>query len=139
MVKFWLYSSASLAASGALLWYAAATRQQFFPAVVYLATSKLSVLVLGNAALVLALLAARLAKSLFLGSLRDAEVELLHENVRYAVTETCLALTIFRDEINARVVALFAALVFAKAFHWLAQARLEFVRPLQSCLLHARG
>ena len=47
--------------------------------------------------------------------------------MRYAVTETCLALTIFRDEISFHVMALFTALVFLKIFHWLAQARIEFV------------
>lgn len=55
-------------------------------------------------------------------------VQLLHENVRYAITETCLALTIFRDEINFHVVVLFTSLVFLKVFHWLAQSRIEFVR-----------
>lgn len=55
-------------------------------------------------------------------------MQLLHENVRYAITETCLALTIFRDEINFHVVVLFTSLVFLKVFHWLAQSRIEFVR-----------
>lgn len=75
MVKFWIYSSASLLACAGLLWYTYATRQQFYPAVIYLVTSKISVLVLGNAGLVLSMLFGRLVKSLFLGSLRDAEVE----------------------------------------------------------------
>jgi hypothetical protein len=44
------------------------------------------------------------------------------------VTETCLALTIFREEINFHVMALFTALIFLKVFHWLAQSRIEFVR-----------
>jgi hypothetical protein len=46
--------------------------------------------------LVLTLLLGRITKTLFFGQLRDVEVELLYENARYAVTETCLALTIFR-------------------------------------------
>lgn len=48
--------------------------------------------------------------------------------MRYAVTETCLALTIFREEISFHVMVLFTALVFLKIFHWLSQARIEFVR-----------
>jgi E3 ubiquitin-protein ligase synoviolin len=139
-MKFWLYSSASLAACMGLLWYTYATRQQFYPSVIYLVTSKVSVLVLGNAGLVLTTLLGRALKSLFFGSLRDAEVELLHENVRYAVTETCLALTIFRDEISFHVMALFTALVFLKIFHWLAQARIEFIEQTDviSRLTHMR-
>ncbi|KAL3662225.1 hypothetical protein V7S43_012556 [Phytophthora oleae] len=126
-MKFWLYSSASLAACVGLLWYTYVTRQQFYPSVIYLVTSKVSVLVLGNAGLVLTTLFGRVLKSFFLGTLRDAEVELLHENVRYAVTETCLALTIFREEISFHVMVLFTALVFLKIFHWLSQARIEFI------------
>ncbi|KAG1692992.1 hypothetical protein DVH05_024028 [Phytophthora capsici] len=139
-MKFWLYSSASLAACVGLLWYTYVTRQQFYPSVIYLVTSKVSVLVLGNAGLVLTTLFGRVLKSFFLGTLRDAEVELLHENVRYAVTETCLALTIFRDEISFHVMVLFTALVFLKIFHWLSQARIEFIEQTDiiSRLTHVR-
>ncbi|KAG7396839.1 E3 ubiquitin-protein ligase synoviolin [Phytophthora boehmeriae] len=139
-MKFWLYSSASLVACVGLLWYTYVTRQQFYPAVIYLVTSKVSVLVLGNAGLVLTTLFGRVLKSLFLGTLRDAEVELLHENVRYAITETCLALTIFREEISFHVMVLFTSLVFLKIFHWLSQARIEFIEQTDiiSRLTHIR-
>ncbi|KAL4101403.1 hypothetical protein PRIC1_005155 [Phytophthora ramorum] len=139
-MKFWLYSSASLVACVGLLWYTYVTRQQFYPSVIYLVTSKVSVLVLGNAGLVLTTLFGRLLKTFFLGTLRDAEVELLHENVRYAVTETCLALTIFREEISFHVMVLFTALVFLKIFHWLSQARIEFIEQTDtiSRLTHVR-
>uniref|UniRef100_A0AAV1TSB6 RING-type E3 ubiquitin transferase n=1 Tax=Peronospora matthiolae TaxID=2874970 RepID=A0AAV1TSB6_9STRA len=139
-MKFWLYSSASLAACVGLLCYTYATREHFYPSVIYLVTSKVSVLVLSNAALVLTTLFGRLVQSFFLGALREVEVELLHENVRYAVTETCLALTIFRDEISFHVMALFTALVFLKIFHWLAQARIEFIEQTDtvSRSTHAR-
>lgn len=75
MVKFGVYAGVSLLASAALLYYTYVTRAQFYPAVIYLVTSKVSVLVLGNAGLVLTILFGRLVKSLFLGPLRDAEVE----------------------------------------------------------------
>lgn len=116
------------------------TRQQFYPSVIYLMTSKVSLLVLGNAGLVATTLLGWLFKLVFLGALRDAEVELLHENVRYAVTETCLALTIFRDEISFYVIVLFTALVFLKIFHWLSQSRIEFIEQTEvvSRLTHLR-
>ncbi|KAI9914341.1 hypothetical protein PsorP6_006885 [Peronosclerospora sorghi] len=139
-MKFWLYSSASLLACVGLLYYTYITRQQFYPSVIYLVTSKFSLVVLGNAGIVLTTLFGRLLKSLFLGTLRDAEVELLHENVRYAVTETCLALTIFREEISFHIMVLFTAFVFLKIFHWLAQARIEFIEQTDiiSRLTHVR-
>jgi len=75
----------------------------------------------------LTLLTGRIMKKLFFGQLRDVEVELLYDNARYAVTETCLALTIFREELTVRVLTLFTALLFSKSFHWLCQSRVEYV------------
>ena len=76
-MKFWLYSSASLAACVGLLCYTYVTRAHFYPSVIYLVTSKVSVLVLSNAALVLTTLFGRLVKSFFLGALREVEVEVV--------------------------------------------------------------
>lgn len=49
------------------------------------------------------------------------------QNAKYAITDTCLALTIFRQELDMKVVALFTALLFVKIFHWLAEMRVENV------------
>ena len=64
---------------------------------------------------------------MFLGSLRDAETERLAERAKDAVMETCLAMTIFREEFNASFVALFSLLLFTKTFHWLSQDRVEYL------------
>lgn len=45
----------------------------------------------------------------------------------YAITETCLAFTVFRDDFNPKFVALFTLLLFLKSFHWLADDRVDFV------------
>ena len=47
--------------------------------VIYLTTSKISVLALGNEALMLTVLVGQLFKTLFFGRLREAEVEHLYE------------------------------------------------------------
>eukprot|EP00629_Pelagomonadales_sp_RCC1024_P001250 CAMPEP_0119265278 /NCGR_PEP_ID=MMETSP1329-20130426/4133_1 /TAXON_ID=114041 /ORGANISM="Genus nov. species nov., Strain RCC1024" /LENGTH=303 /DNA_ID=CAMNT_0007265095 /DNA_START=133 /DNA_END=1041 /DNA_ORIENTATION=+ len=134
------YSLVSTFITGAVISYAWDTRQAFYPTVVYLVTSKVCIVCLGNQALVLTLLVGRSAKALFLGSLRELEVELLYENARYAVTETCLALTIFREELSTRVFALFSFLLFAKVFHWLVKARVDHVEHAErtTALSHAR-
>ena len=75
----------------------------------------------------LTLLMGRITKTIFFGQLRDVEVEILYDNARYAITETCLALTIFREELNSKILALFTALLFSKSFHWLCQSRVEYV------------
>ena len=41
----------------------------------------------------------------------------------FAITETCLAITIFREELRFRFVSLFTVLLFVKIFHWLSQFR----------------
>ncbi|KAH8056277.1 hypothetical protein JL722_7581 [Aureococcus anophagefferens] len=160
MASWAKYSVLSSLVTSAVVYYAFATREQFYPTVVYLVTSKVCVLCLGNQAIVFTLLVGRISKQLFLGSLREIEVELLYENSRYAITETrvaprrprakprgtpppkprCLALTIFREELTTRVFALFTALLFAKVFHWLVQSRVEHVEHAErvSTLSHYR-
>ena len=75
-----------------------------------------------------------------MGKLRDVEYELLVDNSKYAVSETCLALTIFRHELSPPVLGLFGVLLFVKAFHWLARSRLEYFEQVEmvSLIKHAR-
>lgn len=51
----------------------------------------------------------------------------LIEKSWYAVTETCLAFTVFRDDFSPRFVALFTLLLFIKCFHWLVEDRVDYV------------
>uniref|UniRef100_A0A8B9FK20 Synoviolin 1 n=1 Tax=Amazona collaria TaxID=241587 RepID=A0A8B9FK20_9PSIT len=64
----------------------------------------------------------------------------LLERSWYAVTETCLAFTVFRDDFSPRFVALFTLLLFLKCFHWLAEDRVDFMErsPNISWLFHFR-
>lgn len=64
---------------------------------------------------------------IFLGTLRAAEFEHLMERFWYALTETCLAFTVFRDDFNPKFIALFTVLLFLKSFHWLAEDRVDYV------------
>ena len=81
-----------------------------------------------------------LFKAIFLGKLRDVEVELLVDRLKYYVMEVSLALTIFRNELNLVVMAEFLLLLFLKSFHWLAKARLEYLEQILPIplLLHIR-
>lgn len=60
----------------------------------------------------------------------------LHERAWYAVTESLLALTIFRDEFDTSFVILFVSLLFFKVFHWLAADRVEMVCGLLVTTIH---
>lgn len=77
---------------------------------------------------------------LFLGTLREAEVEMIRDRLSHAIMETCLAMTIFQREFNAEFVVFFTLLAFVKVLHWLLQDRLEFLEttPHVSRLQHAR-
>lgn len=48
------------------------------------------------------------------------------EKLWYAVTETCLAFTVFRDDFSPKFIALFTLLLFLKSFHWLAEDRVDY-------------
>ena len=112
------YVVGSFVVAGGLVYHAMSTREQYFPAMLYLSSSKLSVVVLGNLAFALTLCLGHLLKAIFLGRLREAEVERLYERAKDAIMETCLAMTIFREEFNVKFVVLFVSLLFVKIFHW---------------------
>ena len=57
---------------------------RFFPAVAYLATSRVPAAVLANAGLAAVLTAYQVLTSVFLGTLREAEVERVHERLGQA-------------------------------------------------------
>jgi hypothetical protein len=54
-------------------------------------------------------------------------VEQLYDKSWYAVTETLLAMSIFRDDFDVKFLLLFAVLLGAKCFHWLNASRVDYV------------
>lgn len=52
------------------------------------------------------------------------------EKLWYAMTETCLAFTVFRDDFSPKFIALFTLLLFLKSFHWLAEDRVDYASVL---------
>lgn len=132
--------AASMALTGAVVAHAYYLKHQFYPTVVYLTKSSPSMAVLYIQAFVLVFLLGKVMGKVFFGQLRAAEMEHLLERSWYAVTETCLAFTVFRDDFSPRFVALFTLLLFLKCFHWLAEDRVDFMErsPNISCLFHFR-
>lgn len=140
MVRAALVTATSLALTGAVVAHAYLLKQQFYPTVVYLTKSSPSMAVLYIQAFVLVFLLGKFMRKVFFGQLRAAEMEHLIERSWYAVTETCLAFTVFRDDFSPRFVALFTLLLFLKCFHWLAEDRVDFMErsPNISWLFHFR-
>ncbi|KAG8438098.1 hypothetical protein GDO86_008691 [Hymenochirus boettgeri] len=133
-------TGASLALTAAVVAHAYYLKNQFYPTVVYLTKSSPSMAVLYIQAFVLVFLLGKFMGKVFFGQLRAAEMEHLLERSWYAVTETCLAFTVFRDDFSPRFVALFTLLLFLKCFHWLAEDRVDFMErsPNISWLFHFR-
>ncbi|XP_053671356.1 E3 ubiquitin-protein ligase HRD1-like [Anopheles nili] len=130
----------SMLLTGLVIGNAYFQKKQFYPSVVYITKSNPSMAVIYIQSLVLVLMLGKLMKKIFLGTLRAAEFEHLMERFWYALTETCLAFTVFRDDFNPKFVALFTVLLFLKSFHWLAEDRVDYMErsPVIGWLFHVR-
>ncbi|XP_074604705.1 E3 ubiquitin-protein ligase synoviolin B-like [Brevipalpus obovatus] len=139
-MKALLVTVTSIVLTSAVLGNAYFQKKQFYPSVVYIIKSNPSMAVIYFQAFVFVLLMGKLMRKIFFGQLRAAEMEHLIERAWYAVTETCLAFTVFRDDLSPKFVALFTLLLFLKCFHWLAEDRVDFMErsPNISFLFHFR-
>ncbi|XP_033106835.1 E3 ubiquitin-protein ligase synoviolin B-like [Anneissia japonica] len=136
-----IVTSLSFGLTFAVVGHAYYQKKQFYPSMVYLTKSNASMAVLYLQALVFVVLMGKLFKKVFFGQLRDAEMEHMIERSWYAVTETCLAFTVFRDDFSPRFVAMFTLLLFLKCFHWLAEDRVDYMErsPVISWIFHIRA
>lgn len=78
---------------------------------------------------------------LFYGPLRPIETEQLYDKAWFAVSETLLAMTIFRDDIGIWFFAMFLCLLAGKVWQWIAEGRVEFLEqqpPANPRLFHTR-
>ncbi|CAI9115517.1 OLC1v1016432C2 [Oldenlandia corymbosa var. corymbosa] len=140
MMRLQTYAGLSFFAALAVIYHAFNSREQFYPAMVYLSTSKISLVLLLNMGLVVMCILWQLTKKIFLGQLREAEVERLNEQSWREVMEILFAITIFRQDFSVTFLAMVTALLLIKALHWLAQKRVEYIEttPTVPMLSHAR-
>jgi hypothetical protein len=129
------YTQTSFCAAGALLYYALRTRQQWYLALVYLSSSKLALVVMGNALTAGAVTGFDIITNTFLSGLRVQEAEGLQDFFRWNVTETCLALTMFRSELSAVTAVQFLILVTVKCLHHVAILREQHVRMTEDAVV----
>ncbi|CAG7566488.1 unnamed protein product [Fusarium equiseti] len=135
------YAGASTALAGSVVLSAFYQRANFYSAMVYLAQSNFCLLVLVNFALLFYSSFVYSLIRLCYGPLRAVEVEQLTERAWFAITETCLAMTIFRDEIGAWFLVMFAALITGKVWGWIGDGRVEVLEqqpPANPRLFHLR-
>uniref|UniRef100_A0A7S4IQS8 NADP-dependent oxidoreductase domain-containing protein n=1 Tax=Odontella aurita TaxID=265563 RepID=A0A7S4IQS8_9STRA len=99
----------------------------------------MSYIVLGNAVVAGAVSSFHLFTRIFLGGLRQAETEAIGESIRWNVTETCIALTIFRSEVDVAMGGMFLMLVVGKCLHWAAELRGSNLRMTEEAFYFLDG
>lgn len=128
-LKRWSYPQISFAIALWSLWYALRTRrQQWYLAIVFLNSSRWACAVWGNACLAMAVTLFETTVRWFLQGLRLAEAEGLQDFFRWNVTETCIALTMFRHELNVFVALQFLGVIMLKCLHHVAKLRGQHYR-----------
>jgi len=130
------YIRVSFWAAVVLVYYAYRSRQQWYLALVFLSSSKYAYVILGNAFIASLVWWFRVSTEFFLnGGLRLNEAEGLGDYFRWHITETCLALTIFRSEMTVKTFVLFLVLVFAKCLHHIVDAREAHLRMTEEIVV----
>eukprot|EP00536_Pseudo-nitzschia_multiseries_P017350 jgi/Psemu1/321162/estExt_fgenesh1_pm.C_15120001 len=119
----------------ALVYYAYRSRQQWYLALVFLSSSKYAYVIMGNAFVAFLIWLFRITTNFFLNGLRRNEAEGLADFFRWHITETCLALTIFRSELNVKTFVFFLFLVLAKCLHYVVDAREAHLRMTEEIVV----
>jgi E3 ubiquitin-protein ligase synoviolin len=132
--EFFSYRKSSFAAFIGLLFYAMRTRRQYYLATVFLSSSKWAYVVMGNTVLAASLTLFDAAVKTFLNGLRIQEAEGLQDFFRWNVTETCLALTMFRSELSVVTVLHFVALITVKCLHHVGALREQHLRMTEEAV-----
>ena len=122
------YTKLSIISALLFIHYALRTREQTFLAITFLTSSKIGYIILGNATIAMAVSFFHFIIYFFLGGLRVSESEAIGENIRWNVTETCLALTVFRSEVDISMGVMFLLLVLGKCLHWSCELRGSHLR-----------
>lgn len=136
-----MYAGASAALAATVVTSAFYQRANFYSAMVYLSQSNLCLMILVNLVFLVYGSFMYGLQRLCFGSLRPVEVEQLYEKAWFAVTETCLAMTVFREEVGAFFLVMFTALITGKVWGWIGEGRVEVLEqqpPANPRLFHTR-
>ncbi|KAL6705281.1 E3 ubiquitin-protein ligase hrd1 [Coniothyrium glycines] len=141
MSRLKLYVAGSAVMANVVLLRAYYERPNFYSAAVYISQSTGSLMFLVNLMLIVAVSVGYALQRLFYGPLRAIETEQLYDKAWFAVSETLLAMTIFRDDIGIWFFTMFLCLLAGKVWQWIGEGRVEFLEqqpPANPRLFHAR-
>ncbi|CAI7648629.1 unnamed protein product [Penicillium glandicola] len=135
------YAGASVVLATGVFLKALHQRSNFYSACVYLSQSSANLMILTNLCLLVTGFVLFWLQRLLYGPLRPIETEQLYERAWFAVTETCLAMTIFRGELGGWFLVMFISLLVGKVWGWIGEGRVEFLEqqpPANPRLFHTR-
>ncbi|KAJ5259810.1 hypothetical protein N7505_009191 [Penicillium chrysogenum] len=135
------YAGASVVLATGVFLKALHQRSNFYSACVYLSQSSANLMILTNLCLLATGFILFWLQRLLYGPLRPIETEQLYERAWFAVTETCLAMTIFRGELGGWFLVMFISLLVGKVWGWIGEGRVEFLEqqpPANPRLFHTR-
>ncbi|OJD15424.1 hypothetical protein AJ78_04324 [Emergomyces pasteurianus Ep9510] len=135
------YAGVSTALAAGVILKALHQRANFYSACVYLSQSNANLMILTNLCLLIVGFVLYGLQRLLYGPLRPIETEQLYEKAWFAVTETCLAMTIFRGEMGAWFLVMFVCLLVGKVWGWIGEGRVEILEqqpPQNPRLFHTR-
>ncbi|KAA8642281.1 hypothetical protein EYZ11_008885 [Aspergillus tanneri] len=135
------YAGASVALATGVFLKSLHQRANFYAACVYLSQSSANLMILTNVCLLVVGFFLFWLQRLLYGPLRPIETEQLYEKAWFAVTETCLAMTIFRGELGGWFLVMFVCLLVGKVWGWIGEGRVEFLEqqpPASPRLFHTR-
>lgn len=131
------YGSVSLIVAIIHIIYVLRTRKQVYLSLLYLTSSKVSYIVIGNAVLAAFVKSFHFTVQYFLNGLRLMETETIVDHIRWNVTETCIALTMFRQEISVKIIGIFLVLILGKCLHWALELRINHLRMTEEVFYFA--
>ncbi|KAJ5591822.1 uncharacterized protein N7459_002191 [Penicillium hispanicum] len=135
------YAGASVVLATGVFLKALHQRANFYAACVYLSQSSANLMILTNLCLLVTGFLLFWLQRLLYGPLRPIETEQLYERAWFAVTETCLAMTIFRGELGGWFLVMFISLLVGKVWGWIGEGRVEYLEqqpPANPRLFHIR-
>ncbi|KAJ5664708.1 hypothetical protein N7462_011521 [Penicillium macrosclerotiorum] len=136
-----VYAGASVVLATGVFLKALHQRANFYAACVYLSQSSANLMILTNLCLLATGFILFWLQRLLYGRLRPIETEQLYERAWFAVTETCLAMTIFRGELGGWFLVMFISLLVGKVWGWIGEGRVEYLEqqpPPNPRLFHIR-
>ena len=122
------YTTISILFSILHIIYILRTRKQIYLSLMYLTTSRISYILFGNTIIAIFISLYHKIIKYFLNGLRFIESENIADSIRWNITESIFAISMFRQEINVTLMIGFGIVFWMKCLHWAVELRGSHLR-----------